>query len=56
MRGAKKAHNSLAVAEAAHSVLAHVLRLSPTDGDPDLCLTAATRHTKQISWRNSSRQ
>ncbi len=35
MRGARLIHNHLAVADAAHFVFAHILRLSPTDRDPD---------------------
>jgi hypothetical protein len=36
MRGAKINQNDSAVAEAAHCVLAHILRLSPADGDSHL--------------------
>ncbi|HXM12145.1 MAG TPA: hypothetical protein VN946_19495 [Terriglobales bacterium] len=33
MKGAEINHNDRAIAEAAHSVLVHILRLPPIDGD-----------------------
>jgi hypothetical protein len=50
MKGAEINHNELAIAEAAHSVLVHIFRLPPIDGDDSATAAPEDETRKERSW------